>query len=104
MLGANYQSGDQFDGDVVGVISYSSTGYQLLTDKEKLPEVIKSDIKQEVTHIAPAEDKLTVASYNIENFSNNKSNTPDDKVAKNCKIFCEQYEISRHYYSCRSSR
>ncbi|WP_428907991.1 5'-nucleotidase C-terminal domain-containing protein [Niallia sp. Krafla_26] len=83
----NYQSGDQFKGDVVGVISYSSTGYQLLTDKENLPEVTKANIQPEVTHIVPEEDKLTVATYNIENFSNNKSNTPDDKVAKIAKSF-----------------
>ena len=86
-VGSGFQSGDQFDGDVVGVISYSSTGFQLLTDKTKLPNVIKSDLKQEVTHIAPAEEKLTVATYNIENFSNNTSNTPDDKVTKVAKSF-----------------
>ena len=33
------------------------------------------------------EDKLTVAAYNIENFSNNKSNTPDEKVDKIAKTF-----------------
>ena len=82
-----YHSGDQFNGDVVGVISYSSTGYQLLTDKDKLPEVTKANIQQEVTHIVPAEDKLTVAAYNIENFSNNTSNTSDEKVAKIARTF-----------------
>ena len=49
----------------------------------------KSNIQPEVTHIAPAEDKLTVASYNIENFSNNKSNTPDEKVARIAKSFVD---------------
>ncbi|PAE32955.1 5'-nucleotidase C-terminal domain-containing protein [Bacillus sp. 7884-1] len=86
-VGNNFKSGDTFDGDVVGVISYSSTGYQLLTKKESLPKVIESNIQPEVTNIAPAEDKLTVATYNMENFSNNKSNTPDEKVAKIAKTF-----------------
>ncbi|NWQ44055.1 chitobiase/beta-hexosaminidase C-terminal domain-containing protein [Bacillus sp. EB106-08-02-XG196] len=84
---SKYLSGDQFKGDVVGVISYSSSGFQLLTDKETLPEVTRANIQPEVTNIAPAEDKLTVATYNMENFSNNKSNTPDEKVVKIAKTF-----------------
>ncbi|MDQ0231786.1 5'-nucleotidase C-terminal domain-containing protein [Metabacillus malikii] len=86
-VGSNFRSGDAFDGDVVGVISYASTGYQVLTNKAELPKVIKSDIQPEVTHIEPAADKLTVAAYNIENFSNNKSNTPDEKVTRIAKTF-----------------
>jgi LPXTG-motif cell wall-anchored protein len=92
-VGSNFKSGDTFDGDVVGVISYSSTGYQLLTKKETLPKVIVSSIQPEVTNIAPAEDKLTVATYNMENFSNNKSNTPDEKVARIAKTFVENMKI-----------
>jgi 2',3'-cyclic-nucleotide 2'-phosphodiesterase / 3'-nucleotidase / 5'-nucleotidase len=85
--GNEFKSGDTFDGNVIGVISYSSNGYQLLTKKDTLPRVIESNIQPEVTNIAPAEDKLTVATYNMENFSNNKSNTPDEKVAKIAKTF-----------------
>ncbi|KAB7667695.1 5'-nucleotidase C-terminal domain-containing protein [Bacillus sp. B1-b2] len=88
-VGSNFQPGDQFNGDVVGVITYASNGYQLAVDKNELPSVTKSNLTQEVTHIVPAEDKLTVAAYNIENFSNNKSNTPDAKVAKIAKSFVE---------------
>ncbi|WP_052353790.1 5'-nucleotidase C-terminal domain-containing protein [Neobacillus jeddahensis] len=88
-VGSNFQPGDQFDGDVVGVLTYASAGYQLVTDKTKLPAVIKSNLKQEVTHIVPAEDKLTVASYNVENFSNNTANTPDAKVARIAKSFVD---------------
>ncbi|WP_449622050.1 5'-nucleotidase C-terminal domain-containing protein [Robertmurraya sp. Marseille-Q9965] len=88
-VGSNFQPGDKFNGDVVGVITYSSNGYQLSVNKNNLPTVTKSDLTQEVTHIVPAEDKLTVASYNVENFSNNKANTPDDKVAKIAKSFVD---------------
>ena len=88
-VGSDFRPGDQFDGDVIGVLTYASTGYQLVTDKTKLPALIKADLKPEVTHIVPAEEKLTVASYNIENFSNNKANTPDAKVARIAKTFVE---------------
>ncbi|WP_176474070.1 5'-nucleotidase C-terminal domain-containing protein [Niallia circulans] len=88
-VGSDFQPGDKFNGDVVGVVTYSSNGYQLSVNKNELPTLTKSNLTQEVTHIVPAEDKLTVASYNIENFSNNKANTPDAKVAKIAKSFVE---------------
>ncbi|MEH7274765.1 5'-nucleotidase C-terminal domain-containing protein [Neobacillus vireti] len=88
-VGSDFRPGDQFNGDVIGVLTYASSGYQLVTDKTKLPALIKADLKPEVTHIESATDKLTVAAYNIENFSNNKSNTPDDKVARIAKSFVD---------------
>ena len=36
---------------------------------EKLPELKDGELKREVTHINFEEDKLNVATYNIENFS-----------------------------------
>ena len=85
-VGDDFRSGDQFDGDIIGIITYSSNGYQV-DPKDKITELIKADLKAEVTHIVPAKDKLTVASYNIENFSNNTGNTPDEKVARIAKSF-----------------
>lgn len=88
-VGSDFRSGDKFDGTVEGIVTYSSNGYQVATDKTKLPALIKADLKQEVTHIVPAKEKLTVASYNVENFSNNTANTQDHKVAKIAKTFVE---------------
>lgn len=79
--GKNYESGDRFDADLIGFVENFTDGYRLNTNKE-FPTVTKVNNVQEVTHITPDDDKLTVASYNIENFSNNKANTPDAKVAK----------------------
>ncbi|HWJ77554.1 MAG TPA: chitobiase/beta-hexosaminidase C-terminal domain-containing protein, partial [Niallia sp.] len=38
-VGSNFQPGDQFNGDVVGVVTYSSNGYQLSINKSELPSV-----------------------------------------------------------------
>lgn len=79
--GKDYESGDRFDAELIGFVENFTDGYRLNTNKE-FPTVTKANNVQEVTHITPDADKLTVASYNIENFSNNKANTPDAKVAK----------------------
>ena len=77
-------SGDYFNGDVMGVISYGSNGFKVLAEESNLPEIthlnrINTD---DVTHIVPNEDRLTVASYNIENFSSQTSDTKVDRIAK----------------------
>jgi len=79
--GEDYASGDQFDEDLIGFVENFTDGYRLNTNKV-FPTVTKANNVQEVTHITPAADKLTVAAYNIENFSNNTANTPDAKVEK----------------------
>ncbi|WP_082786713.1 endonuclease [Sporosarcina psychrophila] len=75
-------SGDHFDGDVIGVISYTADGYRVLP--ETLPTLVKGNRTVEITHIEPTEDKLTVASYNIENFS---MTTSDEKVRRIATTF-----------------
>ena len=77
-------SGDYFNGDVMGVISYGSNGFKVLAEESNLPEIthlnrINTD---DVTHIVPNEDRLTVASYNIENFSSQTSDTKVERIAK----------------------
>ena len=59
--------GDQFNGSITGVLSYGYSNYKVLT--KKLPELVEGLNEREITSIVPAEDKLTVASYNVENFS-----------------------------------
>lgn len=84
--GKNYESGDRFNEDLIGFVENFTDGFRLNTNKV-FPEVTKANNVQEVTHITPATDKLTVAAYNIENFSNNKANTPDAKVEKIARTF-----------------
>ena len=86
--GKDYESGDQFEADLIGFVENYTDGYRVNTNKV-FPTVTKAINIQEVTHIEPVADKLTVAAYNIENFSNNIANTPDEKVAKIAKTFVQ---------------
>lgn len=59
--------GDRLTGPLVGIIDYSFTNYKLYHTETF--EVTPSDYQPTVTKIDPKEDELTIASYNIENFS-----------------------------------
>lgn len=61
--------GDQFKGSITGVMSYGYSSYRIFTKKDSLPELVEGNNVREITEIQPFEDKLTVASYNVENFS-----------------------------------
>ncbi len=61
--------GDQFKGSITGVMSYGYSNYKVLTKKTSLPQLVEGSNEREITSIVPAEGKLTVASYNVENFS-----------------------------------
>ena len=88
VAGKNYESGDRFNEALIGFVENFSDGYRLNTNKV-FPEVTKANIQQEVTHLEPVADKLTVAAYNIENFSNNRANTPDEKVSRIASSFVD---------------
>jgi uncharacterized protein len=72
--------GDQFNGSINGVISYGSNIYRLLTKEASLPTLTVAPIGQLTTSIVPVVDELTIASYNVENFS--KAKTSPEKVEK----------------------
>lgn len=61
--------GDQFKGSITGVMSYGYSNYKVLTKKSTLPPLEDGKNAREITSIVPADGKLTVASYNVENFS-----------------------------------
>ncbi|MEQ6048989.1 chitobiase/beta-hexosaminidase C-terminal domain-containing protein [Lysinibacillus capsici] len=86
VAGKNYDSGDRFNEALIGFVENFTDGYRLNTNKI-FPEVTKANLQQEVTHLEPVADKLNVASYNIENFSNNPANTSNEKVARIAATF-----------------
>lgn len=82
---------DYFDEDITGVFTYRYKTYRI--DPYKVPKVQDGGLKREVSKIYPAEDKLTIASYNIENFSANskgRDETPEEKVDKIARSFINE--------------
>lgn len=76
-------TGDKFEGPLTGVVGYSYQNYKIYAALADLEEAhTKGEAEPEQTTIEKAADKLTVASYNLENFSNNRSSSPDSKAQK----------------------
>jgi len=83
------KSGDYYTDDIVGVMGFGFGNFKLWTEESTLPPITHIEKPIVVTDIEPTEDELTVAAYNVENFSTNTENTPDEKVAKIAKSFVE---------------
>ncbi|WP_277584947.1 DUF6359 domain-containing protein [Psychrobacillus antarcticus] len=83
------KSGDYYTGDIVGVMGFGFGNFKLWTEESTLPTITRIEKPTVVRDIVPTENKLTVAAYNVENFSTNTENTPDEKVAKIAKSFVE---------------
>lgn len=77
----NVNTGDMFNGTITGVVGNSYTNYKIHADLSDVKAIhAPGNSQPETTTIQFAEDKLTVASYNLENFSNNRSETSDEKA------------------------
>ncbi|MFJ7729584.1 5'-nucleotidase C-terminal domain-containing protein [Neobacillus sp. NPDC097160] len=82
------KTGDKYDGTVTGVITYTFQNYKLLTNKADLPALVESDYTQEVTDLVKDDEKLTVASYNMENYTKTdtaKTAKIAESIVKNLK-------------------
>jgi uncharacterized protein len=76
------KSGDYFDGAITGVVSYGFSNYKVLTDVEDLPTFVEGNTEREITRIHEKHKELTIASFNVENFSANEKGTSDEKVSR----------------------
>ena len=82
---------DYFNENISGVVTYKNKTYKI--DPSSVPAIQDGGLKREVSKIYPAEDKLTIASYNIENFSANNNGhdeTPEEKVDKIANSFIKE--------------
>ncbi|MDP5275921.1 chitobiase/beta-hexosaminidase C-terminal domain-containing protein [Chengkuizengella axinellae] len=77
----NVKVGDRFDGTITGIFSYDYSNFKLLAI-DQLPQVVDGGAERAVTTIQPTEDKLTVASYNVENFSLESGQEKIDTIAE----------------------
>ena len=82
---------DYFTENISGVVTYRNKTYKI--DPNNVPNLQDGGLKREVSKIYPSEDKLTIASYNIENFSANNNGhdeTPEEKVDKIANSFIKE--------------
>ena len=81
-------TGDIFEGPITGVVNYGFQNYKIYADLADMQaKFVKGEATPETTTIVKEEDKLTIASYNLENFSNNTKSTSDDKARKLARAF-----------------
>ena len=80
------KTGDQFVGPIIGVVNYGYQNYKIYADLDdlKAAHVPAKMTRAERSLFRPESSKLTIASYNLENFSNNRSKdeTPDEKAER----------------------
>ncbi|MFB2770098.1 endonuclease/exonuclease/phosphatase family protein [Pelatocladus sp. BLCC-F211] len=80
--------GDRLNGSVTGVIDYSFGNFKLL-NTTSLPSVNSGDLTRETTTITTNEDKLTVATFNVENLDpgdgNDKFTSLANAIVNNLK-------------------
>ncbi|SFF01212.1 2',3'-cyclic-nucleotide 2'-phosphodiesterase/5'-or 3'-nucleotidase, 5'-nucleotidase family [Paenibacillus algorifonticola] len=70
--GQDIKTGDQFNGPITGVLNYTSNLFKLIPDGS-LPAITYSSRAQGVATTVAAADKLTIATFNVENFSSSQT-------------------------------
>lgn len=81
------KAGDTFAEAPVGVLGYGFGNYQIWTDETDVPEIVDGGTQPEQTWIENADDKLTVSTYNVENFSADPNHTSDEKAQRIAESF-----------------
>lgn len=86
-------TGDKFTGPITGIVGYSYQNYKIYADLNEMEKkLVKGSTKPEKTTIVKDEKKLTIASYNLENFSNNTVETSNDKASKLARAFVQDMQ------------
>ncbi|WP_438448042.1 5'-nucleotidase C-terminal domain-containing protein [Gorillibacterium sp. sgz5001074] len=87
--GQEVGTGDRFTTDVTGVIGYNNGNYKVIPPLGGLPTIQQGTFQQETTTLVQDAGKLTIASYNVENFNPGvgaeKINKIADSIVHNLK-------------------
>ncbi|HSJ37752.1 MAG TPA: DUF6359 domain-containing protein, partial [Planococcus sp. (in: firmicutes)] len=83
------KAGDSFAENPVGVLGYGFGNYQIWTESADLPEIVDGGVEPEETWIQNAEDKLTVSTYNVENYSADPNHTSNAKAQRIAESFVD---------------
>ncbi|GGK01005.1 hypothetical protein GCM10007063_24100 [Lentibacillus kapialis] len=82
------KTGDQFTEAIDGVVNYGYGNYKVYADLNRAESVFaEGDTQPEQSHIENDEDELTVATYNVENFSANERETSPQKAENIARAF-----------------
>ncbi|WP_214810535.1 chitobiase/beta-hexosaminidase C-terminal domain-containing protein [Exiguobacterium sp. s127] len=87
------KSGDRFEGTIEGVMSYNYSAYKVLSKAADLPKLVTSEIDRQPTNIETGESRLTVASYNVENFASTADAGKVDRVSEGIATFLKTPDI-----------
>lgn len=86
-------TGDKFTGPITGIVGYSYQNYKIYADLNDMSQkLVKGSTTPEKTSLKKDEKKLTIASYNLENFSNNTGETSNEKAKKLARAFVHDME------------
>src|SRR5699024_3169354 len=89
------KTGDKFTESITGVVNYGFSNYKVYADLDDLEAAFEEgDTEPQQTSIVKDDEKLTIASYNVENFSANTSSneTPKEKAENIARAFVEDME------------
>lgn len=89
------KTGDKFTESITGVVNYGFSNYKVYADLDEVSAAFKEgDTQPNTTTIEKDEDKLSIASYNVENFSanTNANETPDAKAKNIARAFVDDME------------
>ncbi|WP_167578686.1 chitobiase/beta-hexosaminidase C-terminal domain-containing protein [Jeotgalibacillus proteolyticus] len=81
------KTGDTIATPAVGVMSYGFGKYKVLAGSGTVPTFADGGLEPASTTIVPNDEQLSIASYNIENFSANPSFTSNEKVTRIAQSF-----------------
>lgn len=91
--GQEVGTGDKFNGNVTGVIGYNNGNYKVIPGNGSLPSITPSTFKQETSTITVNEDKLLIASYNIENYYPGVGTAKIQKLAESITVNMKKPDI-----------
>ena len=82
------KTGDKFTKALTGVVNYGFGNYKVYADLGDVEDaLVQTEMPNTETTIKKDEDKLSVATYNVENFSANVGETSETKATKIAETF-----------------
>ncbi|MGM0843728.1 MAG: cell wall-binding repeat-containing protein [Bacillota bacterium] len=84
-LNIDAKTGDTLDGSVTGVVSYDYSNFKI-RPTGSFPQLVDGGMEREVTTIDAAEEELTVATYNVENFHKGVGKEKIERIAESIVV------------------